>query len=336
MALLGDIARGAHSTGSHMTLRQWSPKWIDTHGREWEAGTVKERSETMDRYVLPHLGTTRLRDLSRRLVREWRTGLLEDGVTTYRAQRSTSILSACLGAAVADDIIDANPCAGLKALTWKRAEHDPIPVDHVEAVRARITSASGRACVSLMAYAGCRPSEAIALQWRDVTERTVTIRHGARASGETKTGSVRTVPIIGVLADDLANLTRGEDEELVLGIRNWANWRGRVWGPAADTAKVTLPPKMLRHTAASLWIAEHRTSREVAYLMGHSTPRLIERVYGHLFAEAQLDPDRPDIHAAAANARRHAQTAAASKKRAKGDGGHAASASRAARTRRAA
>jgi integrase len=308
---MGDIARGVNATGSHMTLRQWGPRWIETHGPAWERSTIAERAETMDIYVLPALGSMRLSDVTRRHVREWRAGLMEQGVTAYRAQRATSILSACFGAAVADDITETNPCAGLKALSWKKTEHDPVPLDELEAIRARMTRSRDRALVSLMAYAGCRPSEAIALQWRDVTKRTVTIRRGAREAGETKTGSIRTVPMIGCLADDLAALKKGAAGDVVLGIFHWNNWRTRIWVPARKAAKVDHPPKMLRHTAASLWIAEGKTSREVAYLMGHSTPRLIERVYGHLFAEAQLNPEKPDIQASAAAARAKAEKKAA-------------------------
>lgn len=304
-ALIGDLAKGTHAAGSNMTLRQWVPRWVETHGLEWEARTVKERTETMDTHILPTLGPRRLRELSRRDVREWRGGLIAAGVTPYRAQRAASILSTCLGDAVDDDLIGVNPCVGLRALTWRRGERRPIPLDDVELVRAWMEAPRDRAAVSLMAYAGLRPNEVLALQWEDVQERTLVVRRGAgRQSGETKTGSTRTVPLIGVLADDLQALERGDG--LVLGIRNWGNWTGRVWRPARAAAGVDHAAKFLRHTAASLWIAEGRTSREVAYLMGHTTPRLIEEVYGHLFQEAQLARRNPDIQASAAKARRKA------------------------------
>jgi integrase len=301
---LGDLARGARASERTIILNEWVPRWIKTHGLEWEPRTRRDRANEMDRWVLPWLGTMRLGDISRRDIRTWRTAMIEAGATVYNAQHAVKTLSTCLGDAVDDDILPANPCAGLNALQWARLPQEPATLKEVEAVRGRMPSARDRAAVSLLAYAGLRPGELINLRWTDVREHSIVVRRGAgRVSGATKSGSVRTVPIIGVLADDLAELERGEGT--VLGIASWGNWAGRVWRPAAKAAGVARPPKALRHTAASLWIAEGRDVQQVANLLGHSTTRLVHDTYGHLFQEAQLAGDQ-DIQAAAGAARREA------------------------------
>jgi len=303
-AFIGDLARGDRVAEKTITLNEWVPTWIKTHGLEWEQRTRRDRANEMDRWVLPWLGKVRLGDLSRRDIRTWRTAMIESGATVYAAQHAVKTLSTCLGDAVDDDILPANPCAGLKALQWARLPQEPATLREVEAVRARMPTVRDRAAVSLLAYAGLRPGELISLRWADVREHSLVVRRGAgRVTGETKSGSIRTIPIIGVLADDLAAFER--DDGTVLRIANWGNWAGRVWRPAARAARVARAPKVLRHTAASLWIAEGRDVQQVAHLMGHANTRLIHDTYGHLFQEAQLAGGQ-DIQAAASEARSQA------------------------------
>jgi integrase len=158
-----------------------------------------------------------------------------------------------------------------------------------------------RVMVSLMAYAGLRPSEMRALRWEDVGDRTLVVRSAVGSSGQekrTKTGSERAVPIIVPLADDLAVLHEGEGERQSSGVvapfhTDHRNWTTRVFRPARRRAGLDgIPPYALRHTFASLLIQQGLNALEVAYLMGHSSPQMVERVYGHLFAEARLGERR--------------------------------------------
>ena len=77
--------------------------------------------------------------------------------------------------------------------------------------------------------------------------------------------------------------------------------------PACTAAGVRgVTPYSLRHTFASLLIAEGRTVHEVARLLGHSTPTLTLTTYGHLFDRAQIEQGET-METAAARAR-HAAT----------------------------
>lgn len=300
-AFRSEVEGGRRRIAGDLTLNEWVPLWIEQFAPTWEPRTRSERASMLDDWVLPYLGQRRLRDLTRSEVRAWRTAAVGDGATPYRAQKALSTLSACLGAAVEDDRIAGNPCAGIKPLSWKRKEREPATLAEVEAIRAAMTSRRDRAAVSLMAYAGVRPGELLALLASDVRRRTIVIRRGGRTSGETKTGSVRTVPLIRPIADDLKGLSGTP----LLGIANWNNWAGRVWRPARESVGADVAPYALRHTAASLWIAAGHTPHEVAAMLGHSTPALTYSTYGHLFGEAQLADDE-DMEAAAMRARHEA------------------------------
>lgn len=284
---IGDLARGERTDHTRLTLLDWMRSWITTHGVEWEPRTRRDRAVYADRWIVPYLGRTRLADLGRRDIREWRAEIIRAGATPHTANVAVRVLSAALGAAVEDEVIRANPCVGLRQLPVKRRDRDPATLREVEGIRAAMTRPVDRLVVSLMAYAGLRPGEVRALEWRDVTGDAVTVRRGQRVSGGTKTGSVRVVPVIPALLGDLVAVDR--EGALVCPIGDWDNWAARVYRPARDTVGATCPPYALRHTFASLLIAEGRGVHEVARLLGHANPALTLSTYGHLFDQAQLD-----------------------------------------------
>lgn len=287
---IGDLLRGTGGArAERMTLEDWMVRWLTTHGLAWEPRTRRDRADYIDRLIAPHLGAMRLNEIGRSDVRDWRAGLIRAGKTPYVADRAVTVLSAALGAAVDDDLIPANPCRGLKRLPRAVDRRRPATLTEVEDIRAAMPSPRDRLVVSLMAYAGLRPSEVRALRWPDVRERTIVVRAAARDGGgekATKTGSVRTVPIIVSVRDDLGQLERDE-RCLVVRIPDWRVWASRVWRPARRAAGTDVPPYALRHTFASLLIAEGRNPWQVAALLGHANPQMVITTYGHLFAESE-------------------------------------------------
>jgi integrase len=134
----------------------------------------------------------------------------------------------------------------------------------------------GATLLSLLAYAGLRPEEALALQWRHVRERTLLIEQ-AVSDGELKgrkTGRPpRTVDLLRPLKQDLAEwrLACGrppDDDFLPVGSNrgpwrdhDYRNWRGRHFEPAATAAGLPSPrPYDPRHSFASLLLHEGRVS----------------------------------------------------------------------------
>lgn len=164
------------------------------------------------------------------------------------------------------------------------------------------------AIVSALAYAGLRAGELRALRWGDVKSKTLVVERAVDDDGNvksTKTSSRRSVRLLPALAADLRALRmaagRPTDDVLILQRdgsawtkTDWQVWRAKRWGKACKLAGLPVPPRPydLRHSFASLLLAEGRAVHYVAGQLGHS-PTLTLTTYGHLFAEYE-DADRID------------------------------------------
>ena len=157
--------------------------------------------------------------------------------------------------------------------------------------------------VGLLAYAGLRPGEALALRWRDVGPLLTIDR--AVSDGvirQTKTNTRRTVEIIPALAADLDLLrpkVADPDALVITGLRGQVldlnNWRGRTWKAACQAAGVRATPYDGRHTCASLLIHEGRSLPYVTAALGHSSATTTLNYYAHLFDEARLATGTPMV-----------------------------------------
>ena len=177
--------------------------------------------------------------------------------------------------------------------------------------------------VSLMAYAGLRPGELRALRFGAVRENTILVERAANPDGSvksTKTGQHRTVRLLAALAHDVREymLAAGRPAGKALILRDddgeawdknaWQMWRADRWAPACRAAGLDPVPRPydLRHSFASLLLAEGRQPLYVARQLGHSVSVLLS-TYAHLIDEYE-DRERIDADAEIAGARRKVGT----------------------------
>ncbi|MGZ4268799.1 MAG: site-specific integrase, partial [Solirubrobacteraceae bacterium] len=162
--------------------------------------------------------------------------------------------------------------------------------------------------MSVLAYAGLRPGEALALRWGDVRERTVLIQRALSLGTEddTKTTQHRTVRLLAPLKADLAawRLASGRpgDDALAFPCRTgepwtvaaYQSWRRRSFNRARQAADApAATPYALRHSYASLLLHEGRSVIYVARQLGHDARLTLTR-YGHVIDELE---DQPRIDA---------------------------------------
>ena len=228
------------------TLAEFAEEWWRVHAVPNLSRRTREVYASLwDLHVLPRIGGLQLRELNVETAQRFAADLAVAGVgpasrrKTLRARRRGAPAGRRVGR------IPSNPMRAVRKPP-ARAERRvrPIPPATVEAMRALLL-ADGRqrdaALVCVLAYAGLRPGEALALRWRDVRERTLLIEK-ALADGETKptkTGQLRAVHLLRPLKDDLDlwRLTStSTDDELV--------FPTATGGPSATTTGATGAPRL--------------------------------------------------------------------------------------------
>ncbi len=295
-------------------LRDAAEAWWTDHVEPDLAQTTTESyAHVLDRHLLPRLGHIPVRDITSARVVELQRELRADAVGASMAHRVLMVLSGILRHAVICGRIDRNPVQPVRIAQPRRTRAiRPVAPITVEALRARLRETDDHASATLvviLAYAGLRPSEATALTWEHVRERTLLVEASRDATGgatTTKTKTIRTVRLLEPLADDLREWRARSDERadsaLVIGradgspwtTSDYRNWRRRHFDPAtAAIGRADLRPYDLRHSFASLMIQAGYSPVELAAELGHS-PTLTLDTYAHLFSEfargERIDP----------------------------------------------
>ena len=178
-----------------------------------------------------------------------------------------------------------------------------IPPSLIEVMRATLLEDGRRrdaALLVVLGYAGLRPQEALALEWRHVRERTLLVER-ALSDGQLKAlknrRQPRTVALLAPLREDLdawREAARSSPTAPVFPTASggfwretdWRNWRRRAYQPVAQAVGIDgARPYLLRHAFASLLIHEGRLSIvEIATQLGHN-PTVCLDTYAHVMAE---------------------------------------------------
>jgi integrase len=294
-----DLVSAGQMTLADFAREQWWPRRAPRLAR----ATRTLYARMWDVHVLPRLGSYRLRELRPQIIEDFRVDLEAAGAGPAAVGKAMALLQNVLERAVEWDYLPRNPAAHVRKPTQaRRRAVQPPTLRQIEAIRAEFLAAGWRrdaTLVSLLAYAGLRPGEALGLAWRHVREQTLLIER-SNDDGElkaTKTERIRTVPLLVPLARDLAELRlacgRPPADALLFptsaGVAwrtsDYKNWRRRRFIPAAQAAGLPRPtPYDLRHGFASLRVAEGRSIYEIAHELGHK-PSMTLDTYGHVLEE---------------------------------------------------
>jgi integrase len=287
--------------------------WAPTYAITLAPKTRQHYANLYDFHISPDLGGISLRELRAERIARWQADRLAAGAGPVAVRQALDLLSSLLQRAVEGERIPTNPVRLVRrAPRPRREEIRPLAPQTVEAMRAAACLRDAT-LLSVLAYAGLRPSEALALHWTDVRAQTLLVQR-ALSLGEdadTKTRQHRTVRLLTPLREDLELWRRsaprgklvfpGHDDE-AWSLPAYQSWRRRAFRRAVQAADVEhTTPYALRHSFASLLLHEGRSVIYVARQLGHDARLTLTR-YGHVIDELDEQP-RIDAETAIQEAR---------------------------------
>jgi len=193
---LGSVASIDAGTESldHFVTRVWTP----TYAAQLAPKTQATYAAVYDRHVSPTLGGVQLQAITAELVSRWQADRLAAGAGASVVRKALVTLGGILQRAAEGGRIASNPVRLVrKAPLPRRSEVVPLAPITVERMRAA-SSPRDATLISVLAYSGARPGEALALRWGDVRERTILVERSV-AAGQlkpTKTGQTRTIRLL--------------------------------------------------------------------------------------------------------------------------------------------
>lgn len=274
----------------------YAEAWLEY--RELKPRTRALYRRQLDRFLLPYFADTSLRDITPAVVRVWHSRL--DPTKPTQRAHVYGLLRSILSTAVADEIIQANPCRVRGAGTVKRARRvEPATLDELEILVTEMPE-KYQALVLIGAWCGLRFGEMAELRRGDINLVTgqLQVRRGVvRIRGQVTVGSpksdagVRDVAIpphlVPLLEAHLEEHVGSDRDALVFSAVNdpsiqvHPNTLYRHWYRAREKAgRPDLRIHDLRHTGAVLAAQAGATLAELMSRIGHSTPQAALR-YQH-------------------------------------------------------
>lgn len=295
-------------TDAKLTLAAYLSRWLAAQAERVRPSTWGRWERTIRLHVEPHIGRKKLRELAVSDVDTLLSKLVSGGMKPSSVNQVRSMLRTALTQAEREGLVLRNVAALAVPRRAERQHVEPYTIEEARQLLAGSRDHRQGPLIALALATGLRRGELLALRWDDIegdrlrVERTMQWRKGPQV-GPPKTGAGRRSVLLNRVALDALGRARVRvNEARLLAGAAWQdlglvfpNRHGgyQVDANVTDSVKAAMrqagvPVKnvhALRHTAASLLLAEGMTLYDVRHFMGHSSIALTSDTYGHLMAD---------------------------------------------------
>jgi len=290
------------------------PRWFDDVMRHQIAPSTFANYQTVVRmHVLPSLGNKKLTELTVSDVDKLLSAKADSGLSPSTVRRIRAVLAQCLDQGIRWELVLRNVASLSRSPKMVRREGRTLSPEQARHLLMTLKGHHNEALYALMLSTGLRRGEALGLQWKDFDRKTGVLRVSRQLKREgthlvttdTKTATSRRA--VNLPEPMLVALHEHELRQQVERERLGPAWieTGYIFTSSVGTPidprnlyrefqgicrKAGLGdwhPHELRHSAASLMLAQGVKIQVVSQVLGHSSIRMTADVYGHL-----LDPDR--------------------------------------------
>lgn len=308
-------ADGDPITDSRLTVAEYLEYWLSVTESTVRPSTHTRYASYVRLHAVPVIGHLRLTELKPLHLQQLYAKRLQAGSSPSTVHHLHACLHRALAMAERWEQVNRNVARLVTPPRIPRAKIEPLTVDEVRQLLEAARGSRFEAAFVVAVVTGVRLGELLALRWGDIelgSEPTIAVRGSLqRINGrlqilETKTTqSVRRVAIGSLGADALrAHRRRQAEERLAIGTswidrdlvfpNRWGEYMNPDWFRTREFGDVLIRAGLrrirfhdLRHTFATLQLANNQPIKIVSEMMGHTRTAITQDLYTHVSAAMQ-------------------------------------------------
>lgn len=297
-----EVDKGVCPANPKMTFREAAKMYIDLHvGVNCKPSTKDGYEGYLENHLNPFFGYMKLDEITPLLVKEFIKEKVETGRTNSTVNKYTKLMRGIYGFMIDNDVISRNPLARIKSL--KETKNDKIRALSTEEVqtllsKTKVVYPDFYPLLFTAIFTGMRQGELLGLTWDSINWVKMKIKvdknftHGR--VGTTKTNQIRYVD----MSKELARILKEWRLACPNGEHNlvFPNNQGQ-YQDAQNMLKRRFKPSLqragiddirfhdLRHTYASIMLAQGAPMKYVQHQLGHSSITMTMDLYTHMLPE---------------------------------------------------
>lgn len=319
-ALQAKVDNGTYKEPSKLTVSQWMETWLKTFcSSKVQPLTLASYDGIIRNHINPRLGALKLQDVKGLHIQQLYNDMSAQGLSGKTIKNMSAVLHKAFSVAIKQDILQSNPCDGAELPKANKPEITPLKDSEISLFVDAIKDEPMGNAYALCLLAGLREGECLGLSWKqiDFKEGKITVsqqlqkqkRKGAQyyIAPTTKSGKPRTIKPPPKAFEYLRAEQIRQLENRIKAGQIWSNPYDLVFTNeigehykiftfykhfkkiAASIGRPDLRPHDLRHTAATVAIANGADIKSVQDLLGHATASFTLNVYTHTSEQMMED-----------------------------------------------
>lgn len=318
--ILNAIDKGTYQKPEKMTVSEWLGEWMTVYcANKVKPLTYSSYEGIIKNHIKPYIGRVKLQAVRGSHIQKIYNTMTENRASGKTVKNVSAVLHKAFSVAIKQGLITANPCDGSELPKSVKREIKPLTDEEIPLFLTAIQNDRMCNAFALCLFAGLREGECLGLSWQQIDFKkgriTVSQQLQKRKDGDkeyyiaksTKSGKTRTIELPPIAFDYLkreqvkqienrfkAGCAWSNDDDLVftdeLGKHySFITFYKRFKKIATSIGRPDARPHDLRHTAATVAIANGADIKSVQDLLGHATASFTLNVYAHTSEQMMKD-----------------------------------------------
>lgn len=318
--LISALDRGTYQPKNKITVAAWLQEWLTTYcANKVKPLTYSSYQGIIRNHINPQIGAVELQAVRGSHIQRVYNTMTAAGASGKTVKNVSAVLHKAFSIAIKQGIISSNPCDGAELPKAEKKEIKPLTDEEIPVFLDAIENSPFKNAYALCLFAGLREGECLGLSWKqiDFKRKRIVIsqqlqkrKDGDKAyyiAPSTKSSRPRTIEPPAIAFEYLKQERVKQLENRLKAGTAWSNPDDLVFTDelgkhyaiitfytrfkriAASIGRPDARPHDLRHTAATVAIANGADIKSVQDFLGHATASFTLNVYAHTSEQMMKD-----------------------------------------------